>query len=151
MLEVRAMSAKKDSGDLQPKIHDHGQDEEEESSGMVWNNDWDDNDSTVGDRALESQHILGYPDGRGGVIDEDEEAIEDEIRANLSSKITSSLHAYKIAGIALIITLISFTINTVSPRTFAINHVRNLRSMCRNDYTGRNHTACSIYITHHGP
>src|SRR5271155_3392577 len=146
------MSAKKDNSDLQPKTHDHGQDEDEESSNMVWNNDWDDNDSTLGDRALESQHILGYPDGRGDVIDEDEEAIEDEIRANLSSKITSSLHAYKIAGIALIITLISFTINTVFPPPFiAINDVRNLRSMCRNDYTGRSHTACSIYITHHGP
>jgi hypothetical protein len=147
------MSTKNDSSDLQPKIHDHGQDEDEESSGMVWNNDWDDNDSTLGDRALESQHILGYPDGRGGVIDEDEEAIEDEIRANLSSKITSSLHAYKIAGIALIITLISFTINTVFPPTptIAINDVRNLRSMCRNDYAGRSLTACFIYITHHGP
>jgi len=114
------MSAKKDNSDLQPKTHDHGQDEDEESSNMVWNNDWDDNDSTLGDRALESQHILGYPDGRDGVIDEDEEAIEDEIRANLSSKITSSLHAYKIAGIALIITLISFTINTVFTPTIAI-------------------------------
>jgi hypothetical protein len=116
------MSAKKDSGDL---IHDHGQDEEEEGSGMVWNNDWDDNDSTLGDGALESQHILGYPDGRGGMIDEDEEAIEDEIRANLSSKITSSLHAYKIAGIALIITLISFTINTVSPSPTPPPHRRH--------------------------
>ena len=116
------MSVKKDSSDLQPKIHDNAQDEdEEESSSMVWNNEWDDeNDSTLGDRALESQHILGYPNGSGGVIDEDEEAIEDEIRANLSSKITSSLHAYKIAGIALIITLISFTINTVFTPTIAI-------------------------------
>jgi|SRR5271170_4850615 hypothetical protein len=106
------MSAKKDSSDLQPKIHDQAEDEEESSS-MVWNNDWDDNDSTLGDRALESQHILGHPNSSDSVIDEDEEAIEDEIRANLNSKITSSLHAYKIAGIALIITLISFTINTV--------------------------------------
>src|SRR5271169_1478207 len=112
------MSAKKDSSDLQPKTHNYAQDEEEESSStMVWNNDWDDNDSTLGARDLESQHILAPPNGSsGGVIDEDEEAIEDEIRANPSSKITSSLHAYKIAGIALIITLISFTINTVVPR-----------------------------------
>jgi hypothetical protein len=72
---------------------------------IVWNNDWDDNDSIAG--ALESQQILG--DG----VDDDDEDIENEIRANLSSKITSSLHAYKIAGLALIITLISFTINTV--------------------------------------
>ena len=107
------MSTRKDSTDLQHKIHDDG---DEEGGSMVWNNDWDDVDSTLGDtRALESQHILGNPNGTGGIIDEDEEAMEDEIRANLSSKITSSLHAYKIAGIALIITLISFTINTVYP------------------------------------
>src|SRR5277367_2409871 len=115
--QVRAMNAKDDtSSDLQPKKHDDDDDDAQDETSrdnMVWNNDWDDNDSTLGDRALESQRILGYPNGSGGVIDEDEEAIEDEIRANLSSKITSSLHAYKIAGIALIITLISFTINTV--------------------------------------
>jgi hypothetical protein len=85
---------------------------ESENDDMAWNNDWDDNDSTG---ALESQRILN-PD----MFDEDEEEIEDEIRANLSSKITSSLHAYKIAGVALIITLISFTINTVS---FLLSHL----------------------------
>jgi hypothetical protein len=75
---------------------------------MTWNNDWDDNDSTG---ALESQQMLN----RNNLLDgEDDDEIEDEIRANLSSKVTSSLHAYKIAGIALIITLISFTINTVN-------------------------------------
>jgi hypothetical protein len=84
---------------------------ESENDDMAWNNDWDDDDSTG---ALESQRILN-PD----MLDDDEEEIEDEIRANLSSKITSSLHAYKIAGVALIITLISFTINTVS---FLLSH-----------------------------
>ena len=79
--------------------------EEAETDEMAWNNDWDDNDSTG---ALETQQILNRNDG------EDDDEIEDEIRANLSSKVTSSLHAYKIAGIALIITLISFTINTVN-------------------------------------
>jgi hypothetical protein len=79
--------------------------EETETNDMAWNNEWDDNDSTG---ALESQQILHQ-----NVIDEDEDEIEDEIRANLNSKITSSLHAYKIAGLALIVTLISFTINTV--------------------------------------
>ena len=75
---------------------------------MTWNNDWDDNDSTG---ALESQQILN----RNNLVDgEEDDEIEDEIRANLSSKITSSLHAYKIAGIALIVALITFTINTVN-------------------------------------
>jgi len=90
------MSSKTD-GNIQPDI---------ENDDMAWNNDWDDNDSTG---ALESQQILHSR----GDVDEDEIEIEDEIRANLSSKITSSLHAYKIAGLALIITLVSFTINTV--------------------------------------
>lgn len=85
---------------------------ENEIEDMAWNNDWDDNDSTG---ALETQQILNP-----NMLDEDEEEIEDEIRANLSSKITSSLHAYKIAGVALIITLISFTINTVS---FLLSHL----------------------------
>lgn len=81
---------------------------ENDEDNMAWNDEWDDNDSTAG--ALESQHILN-----ANVIDgtDDDNEIEDEIRANLSSKITSSLHAYKIAGIALLIALISFTINTV--------------------------------------
>jgi hypothetical protein len=77
---------------------------EEDDDNMAWNNDWDDDDDSI--RGLESQQILQE--------NEDHE-IEDEIRANLNSKITSSLHAYKVAGIALIITLISFTINTVPP------------------------------------
>ena len=82
--------------------------DETETDEMTWNNDWDDNDSTG---ALESQQILN----RNNLVDgEDDDEIEDEIRANLSSKITSSLHAYKIAGIALIVALISFTINTVN-------------------------------------
>jgi hypothetical protein len=72
---------------------------------VAWDADWDDNESI----AHETQQILHNDD------DVSTEEIEDEIRANLTSKITSSLHAYKIAGIALIITLISFTINTVSP------------------------------------
>jgi hypothetical protein len=79
--------------------------DETETDEMTWSNDWDDNDSTG---ALESQQMLDrYDEG-------EEDEIEEEIRANLSSKVTSSLHAYKIAGIALIVTLISFTINTVS-------------------------------------
>jgi len=73
---------------------------------MEWNNDWEDNDSTAD---LEHQQILNET---RYMNDEDEE-IEDEIRANLSSKITSTLHAYKVAGAALIIALIAFTINTV--------------------------------------
>ena len=73
-------------------------------SDQVWDNDWDDTESTTGGGALESQQILR---------DQDEEEIEDEIRDNLSHKISSSLHAYKIASIALLITLVSFTINTV--------------------------------------
>lgn len=113
---MRAMNAKDDSSDLQPKKGNVDAQDENGRDSMVWNNEWDDNDSTLGDRELESQRILGYPNGSGGVIDEDEEAIEDEIRANLSSKVSSSLHAYKIAGVALIITLISFTINTVLSR-----------------------------------
>lgn len=74
---------------------------------IAWNNDWDDSDS-IG--ALESQQILPNDDT---IIDDEDQEIEDEIRANLSSKITSSLHAYKIAGVALVVALISFTINTV--------------------------------------
>jgi hypothetical protein len=69
----------------------------------AWDNEWDDSDSTA---VHESTQILR---------DQDADEIEDEIRANLTSKITSSLHAYKLAGIALVIVLISFTINTVCP------------------------------------
>jgi hypothetical protein len=73
---------------------------------MVWDNDnWDDTEDTLA-RTGETQRILGGGDG-------DEDELEREIQANLSSKVTSSLHAYKVAGVALIITLISFTINTV--------------------------------------
>jgi hypothetical protein len=85
-------------------------DVEEDNDDMVWNNDWDDDDDIATARALETQQIL-IPRR-----DPDDEAIEDEIRANLSSKITSSLHAYKVAGVALIVALISFTINTVFDR-----------------------------------
>jgi hypothetical protein len=74
----------------------------------AWDNDWDDNESTV---EHETQQILHDPV---------EEQIQDEIRANLSSKITSSLYAYKVAGIALIITLICFTINTVTPMYYLL-------------------------------
>jgi len=82
----------------------------EENEEEVWNNEWDENenenesDNIVRGDALERQQILH---------DQDEEEMEDEIRANLHSKVTSSLHNYKVAGIALIIALISFTINTV--------------------------------------
>lgn len=147
------MNAKDDSSDLQPKKDNVDAQDESGRDSMAWNNEWDDNDSTLGDRELESQHILGYPNGSGGVIDEDEEAIEDEIRANLSSKVSSSLHAYKIAGVALIITLISFTINTVLSRGQCrlLIRARNLHNTYRNDYYGRSHTACSTYTTHRGP
>ena len=83
--------------------------DETERDEMTWNNDWDDNDS-IG--ALESQQMLHRNNIVGREVDVDE--IEEEIRANLSSKITSSLHTYKIAGIALIVVLVSFTINTVT-------------------------------------
>jgi hypothetical protein len=78
----------------------------------------------------------------GLVVDPDEDLMEEEIRANLSAKITSSAHAYKLAGVALIITLISFTINTVP--SFLCNAVdgRNSRSMSSRRYIGRNHTVC---------
>jgi hypothetical protein len=86
---------------------------------MAWDNDWEDNDSTAGANGSgERQHILrrsGDAD-RDAVFDPDEDDIENEIRTNLNSKITSSLHAYKIAGVALIVALISFTINTVAAR-----------------------------------
>ena len=81
--------------------------DETETDEMAWSNDWDDSESTG---ALESQQMLD----QYSVDEGEEDEIEDEIRANLSSKVTSSLHAYKIAGIALIVTLISFTINTVN-------------------------------------
>jgi hypothetical protein len=70
---------------------------------MAWSNDWDDAESTG---AVERQQILHE------TSDTD---IDDEIRANLNSKITSSRHAYKVAGIALIVVLVSFTLNTVPP------------------------------------
>jgi hypothetical protein len=79
----------------------------QDGNDMVWNNDWDDDDSTG---ALESQRILPNDDT---IIGYEDQEIEDEIQANLSSKITSSLHAYKIAGFALVVALVSFTINTV--------------------------------------
>jgi hypothetical protein len=86
---------------------------------MAWDNDWEDNDWTAGaDGTGERQHILrrSVDADRDAVFDPDEEDIENEIRTNLNSKITSSLHAYKIAGVALIVALISFTINTVAAR-----------------------------------
>ena len=89
--------------------------QESEQEEMAWNNDWDDNDSTG---ALESQHMLN-PTRNSMLPDEEDDEIEDEIRVNLSSKIRSSLHAYKIAGIALIVVLISFTINTVTSNSFS--------------------------------
>ena len=70
--------------------------EESEQEEMAWNNDWDDNDST---RALESQQMLN-PTRNSMLPDEEDDEIEHEIRVNLSSKIRSSLHAYKIASIA---------------------------------------------------
>jgi hypothetical protein len=86
---------------------------------MAWDNEWDDNDSAAGPNGSgERQHILrrsGDAD-RETAFDPDEDDIENEIRTNLNSKITSSLHAYKIAGVALIVALISFTINTVAAR-----------------------------------
>ena len=89
------MASKKDGDDL------------EDNNEVALNIDWDDNDST---EALESQQILSDDT----TLDVDPE-LEEEIRANLSSKLTSSLHAYKIAGLALIVALVSFTLNTVSP------------------------------------
>jgi len=84
---------------------------------MVWNNDWDDNESNG---ALERQQILR----ESADLD-----IEDEIRANLNAKITSSRHAYQVAGVALIVVLVSFTLNTVylaiSLLTFA-----GIRTVC---------------------
>jgi hypothetical protein len=88
-----------------------------EEDSMAWNNDWDDDNDSIG--GLESQHILQNAE------DQD---IEDEIQANLSSKIASSAHAYKVAGIALIITLISFTINTVLPRPTDL--MKGIRTIC---------------------
>jgi hypothetical protein len=86
------------------------------SEDMAWDDDaWEDNGDSPAADASESQQIL-----RGGerspVLDPDadEDDIETEIRANLSSKITSKLHAYKVAALALIVALVSFTINTVS-------------------------------------
>lgn len=112
--------------------------DEAETDDMTWNNDWDDNDSTG---ALESQQIFH----RNLVDGEEDDEIEDEIRANLSSKITSSLHAYKIAGIALIVTLISFTINTVN-QCFLFSPLtsRNSRSTSKRHYTGKSHIVCCI-------
>ena len=82
-----------------------GNEENGEGGGDVWNNEWDENESVDGDHLeFQQPQILHDPD---------EEEMEDEIRANLRSKVTSSLHKYKVAGVALIIALISFTINTV--------------------------------------
>jgi len=81
------------------------------SEDMGWDHEWEDNDSTAA--VHESQHIV--PSGSTVLLDPDEEEMENEIRANLSSRITSSLHAYKVAGFALIVALVSFTINTVAP------------------------------------
>jgi hypothetical protein len=92
-----------------------GNDEDED---MVWNNDWDDNDSNS---ALERQQILQE------TSDTD---IEDEIRANLDSKITSSRHAYKVAGLALIVVLISFTLNTVFLTMYAFSDAPGIRTVC---------------------
>ena len=89
-----------------------GDDEE-----AAWDNEWDDNDSVAG---LETQQILD---------EREDEDIENEIRTNLSSKITSTLHAYKIAGFALIIVLVSFTINTVLSSVVLLANCRNLHSM----------------------
>src|SRR5579859_969244 len=75
----------------------------EDEDDMVWNNDWDDNESTG---ALERQQILH---------ESADTEFDDEIRANLNSKIASSRHAYKVAGIALLVVLVSFTLNTVEP------------------------------------
>jgi hypothetical protein len=83
-----------------------GNDEENGGGdGEVWDNEWDDSESTTGEGHQQLQPVLLH--------DQDEEEMEEEIRANLSSKVTSSLHSYRVAGFALIITLISFTINTV--------------------------------------
>src|ERR1700755_806323 len=101
-----------------------------EEDDMAWNNDWDDDNDSTG--ALESQQILQGAEDQG---------IEDEIQANLNSKIASSVHAYKVAGIALIITLISFTINTVVLYYYGSND-RNSHNMCKSHYIGRNHIVC---------
>jgi hypothetical protein len=76
---------------------------------LEWNNDWDERESITD--VSESQRILDP-------VDRDEDEIENEIRANLSSRVVSSLQAYKIAGLALIIALISFALNTVSLVSF---------------------------------
>jgi hypothetical protein len=94
----------------------------EDDNEVAWDADWDDNESNT----HETQQILHNNNVSA-------EEIEDEIRANLTSKITSSLHAYKIAGIALIITLISFTINTVPPSHLGVNV--GIRTICSGDIT----------------
>ena len=95
----------------------------EENVEDAWNNEWDDNESTT-EGQHETQQILHDPD---------EEEMEDEIQANLKSKITSSLHNYKVAGVALIIALISFTINTVRISS-AEKLIAGICAICSRDF-----------------
>ena len=87
--------------------------EVQDDGDMTRNSDWEDIDDSA---ILESQQILRDLEF---IDDQEDEELEDEIRANLSSKVSSSLHAYKLAGIALIVALVSFTLNTVKSRCFA--------------------------------
>lgn len=101
---------------------------EEDNDDMAWSEDWEDDGDVATARALETQQIL--PGG-----DPDEEELEDEIRANLSSKITSTLHAYKIAGVALIVTLITFTVNTVCHVLFCVPELLGICTICSRSTT----------------
>ena len=67
---------------------------------QAWNNDdWDDHEETL---AIAETDAILHPT-----------PLDDVIRTNLDAKIQTSKHAYKIAGIALIVCLVAFTINTV--------------------------------------
>ena len=98
---------------MPPGNEDNHDDDEGDNSEEMWNNEWDDNESITGGEG-EGRGVEGGQLERQQILqDQDEEEMEEEIRANMNSRIISSLHNYKIAGFALIITLISFTINTV--------------------------------------
>src|SRR5580704_15601465 len=83
----------------------------------TWDNNWED-DINEGDEEHGNSIPVDSAEVQRSLLlrdddDDDEQEMEEEIRANLSSKVSSRVHAYKVAGIALLITLVSFTINTV--------------------------------------
>lgn len=100
---------------------------------ITWNNNWNDDESIS--CAFESQRILDNTQGG-------DQEMENDVPTNMESKTLSNLHTYKIAGAALIIALVSFTVNTVSNRCRELTYNRNLPRRSRKGSIGRNHIAC---------